>query len=107
MAVFTKAKLFKCTWPAKFTPMYIPRINSFLLKTHIQFLSVLFIVLICTFLIIIVGFLGSLVVKLLPANARDEREVGLIPESERSPGEGNGNLLQYSCLENPMDRGAW
>ena len=34
-------------------------------------------------------------------------DLGLIPGSERSPGEGNGNLLQYSCLENPMDRGAW
>ena len=33
--------------------------------------------------------------------------LGLIPESGRSPGEGNGNTLQYSCLENPMDRGAW
>ena len=35
------------------------------------------------------------------------QEKGSIPESERSPGEGNGNPLQYSCLENPMDRGAW
>jgi len=35
------------------------------------------------------------------------RDVGLIPELERSRREGNGNLLQYSCLENPMDRGAW
>ena len=34
-------------------------------------------------------------------------DLGLIPESGRSPGEGNGNPLQYSCLENPMDRGAW
>ena len=34
-------------------------------------------------------------------------DLGLIPGSGRSPGEGNGNLLQYSCLENPMDRGAW
>ena len=34
-------------------------------------------------------------------------EPGLIPGSARSPGEGNGNPLQYSCLENPMDRGAW
>ena len=34
-------------------------------------------------------------------------DLGLIPGSERSPGEGNGNLLQYSCLENPMDGGAW
>ena len=45
-----------------------------------------------------------LVVKNLPANAGDE---GSIPGSRRSPGEGNGNPLQYSCLENPMNRGAW
>ena len=43
-------------------------------------------------------------VKDLPANAAD---VGLIPGLGRSPGEGNGNPPQYSCLENPMDRGAW
>ena len=43
-------------------------------------------------------------VKNLPANVSD---MGLIPESERSPGEGNGNPLQYSCLENPVDREAW
>ena len=49
-----------------------------------------------------------LVVKNLPANAsaRDVRDMGLIPGLGRSPGEGNGNPLQYSCLENPMDRGA-
>ena len=47
------------------------------------------------------------VVKNLPAHAGDVRDVGLIPESERSPRGGHGNLLQYSCLENPMDRGAW
>ena len=52
------------------------------------------------------GFSGSLVVvvKNLPANAGD---AGLIPGLGRSPGEGNGNPLQYSCLENPMDGGAW
>ena len=44
-------------------------------------------------------------VKNLPANAGDERDTGSIPGSERSPGVGNGNPLQYSCLENPMDRG--
>ena len=43
----------------------------------------------------------------LPANAGDVRDVGLIPGSGRSPGGGNGNPLQCSCLENPMDRGAW
>ena len=48
-----------------------------------------------------------LVVKNLPANAGDVRDVGSIPELERSPGGGHGNLLQYSCLENPINRGAW
>ena len=46
-------------------------------------------------------------VKKPAANAGDIREVGLIPESGRSPGGGNGNPLQDSCLENPMDRGDW
>ena len=46
-------------------------------------------------------------VKNLPINAEDSRDTGSIPESGRSPGEGNGNTFQYSCLENPMDRGAW
>ena len=41
------------------------------------------------------------------ANAGDVRDTDLIPGSGRSPGEGHGNSLQYSCLENPMDRGAW
>ena len=45
-------------------------------------------------------------VKNPPANAGDVKDTGLIPRLERS-GEGNGNPLQYSCLENPMDRGAW
>ena len=49
----------------------------------------------------------ALVVKNSFANARDIRGVGLIPELGRSPGEGNGKLLQYSHLENSMDRGAW
>ena len=49
----------------------------------------------------------ALVVKNPPADAGDAREAGLIPGSGRSPGERNGNPLQYSCLENPMDGGAW
>ena len=49
----------------------------------------------------------ALVVKNLPANAGDIRDMGSIPKLRRSPGVGNGNPLQYSCLENPMDRGAW
>ena len=50
------------------------------------------------------GFSGGSVVKNLPANARD---AGLIPGSGITPAEGNGNQIQYSCLENSMDRGAW
>ena len=53
------------------------------------------------------NFPGGAVVKNLPADAGDARDWGSIPGSERSPGVGNGNPLQYSCLENPMDRGAW
>ena len=49
----------------------------------------------------------ALVVKNPPANAGDLRNASSIPRSERSPGEGNDNPLQYSCLGNPMDRGAW
>ena len=49
----------------------------------------------------------ALVVKKLPVNAGDIRDAGLISGLGRSPGEGNGNPLQCSCLENPMDRGAW
>ena len=48
-----------------------------------------------------------LVEKNLPANAGDVRDAGLSPRSGRSPGGGHGNPLQYFCLENPMDRGAW
>ena len=51
-----------------------------------------------------IGFPGGSVVKSWPANAGDG---GLIPRSGRSPGEGNGNPLQYSCLKNPIDRGVW
>ena len=46
-------------------------------------------------------------VKNLPANSGDSGDIGSIPGSGRSPGEGNGNPLQHSYLENPMDRGAW
>ena len=46
-------------------------------------------------------------VKNLPANADDSRDVGLISGLRRSPGGGHGNPLWYSCLENPMERGAW
>ena len=47
------------------------------------------------------------VIKNMPANAGDIRDPGSVPESGRSPGGGNGSPLQYSCQENPMDRGAW
>ena len=49
----------------------------------------------------------ALVVKNLPSNAGDARDSGFISGLGRSPGGGNGNSLQYSCLENPMDKGAW
>ena len=52
----------------------------------------------------VLGFPGGSVVKNPPTNAGD---MGSIPGSGRSPGVGNGNPLQYSCLENSMDRGVW
>ena len=48
-----------------------------------------------------------LVLKKLPANAVDIRDTGSVPGSGRSPGGGRGNPLQFSCLENPIDRGTW
>ena len=53
------------------------------------------------------GLLGGSVVKNLPASTEDAGDTSLIPGSGRSPGGGNGKPLQYSCLENPVDRGAW
>ena len=53
------------------------------------------------------GFPGGAAVKNLPANEGDTRDATSIPGSGRSPGGGNGNPLQYSCLENSTDRGAW
>ena len=54
-----------------------------------------------------VSFPGGAVIKKLPAKSGDARDLGSIPWLERYLGVGNGNLLQYSCLENSMDRGAW
>ena len=53
------------------------------------------------------GFPGGIVVKNPPANAGDARDMGFISRSGRSPGGQNANPLQYSCLENPMNRGVW
>ena len=55
----------------------------------------------------LVEFPGGAVVKNPPANAGGAGDPGLIPGSGRFPGGGNGNPLQYSCLENPVDGGAW
>ena len=62
---------------------------------------------ICVYTYTHTGFPGSSVVKNLPANAREAGDSGLISGSRRSPEVGNGNPLQYSCLENSIDRGAW
>ena len=57
--------------------------------------------------VLVRGFPGDSVVKNPPASAGDTGDSGSVPGLGRSPGEGNGNPLQYSCLKNPMDRGAW
>ena len=53
------------------------------------------------------GFPSGLAVEESACNAQVEEDVGSIPGSGRSPGEGHGNPFQYSCLQNPMDRGDW
>ena len=53
------------------------------------------------------GFPGGTVVKNQLTNAGDTKDMGLIPGSERFPGVGNGNLCQYTCLGNPMDKVRW
>ena len=58
-------------------------------------------------LMLYLNFPSGSLIKNLPASAGDTRDEGSIPGSGRSPGVGNGNQLQYSCLENPMNRGAW
>ena len=58
-------------------------------------------------LMLLLGFPGGLVGKEPACNAGDAGDMGSIPGSGRSPGGGHSNPLQYSCLENPMDRGAW
>ena len=55
----------------------------------------------------ILGLPRWLVVKNMPVNTGDIRDMGSIPRSRRSPGGGHGNPLQYLLVENPMDRGAW
>ena len=71
---------------------------------HIYYIHILFI-----YMYIYIRTTSQVVqaVKNLPTNAADLGDVGLIPGSGRSPGGGHSNPLQYSCLENPIDRGAW
>jgi len=63
----------------------------------------------CIFIdkVLLMGFPGGTVVKNPPAKVEDAGDASLIPKSGRSPGGGNGNPLQYSCLGNPMERGDW
>ena len=81
--------------------------NPFLpLRANLTF-SLTFMVLNSLLFLINYTRMVALMVKNMLAKAGDIRNVDLIPESGRSPGEGHGNPLLYSCRENPMDRGAW
>ena len=62
---------------------------------------------VCVCVRVCAGFPGGSVIKNPPAMQETQEKLHSVPESGRSPGGGNGNPLQYSCLENPMDRGAW
>ena len=85
--------------PSQFSSSFTGALNLVDSSTYIH-IVVLYIV----YMYIYTGFPGGSVLKNPPANAGD---MGSIPGSGRSPGEGNGNPLQYSCLENPMDGGPW
>ena len=89
-------------------PLQVPQSNCFIALEVAFFIPFFFF---CLKLYALLCYLGAsqvgLVVKNLPANARDVRDTASIPGWERSPGGGKGSPLQYSCLENPMDRGAW
>ena len=87
------------------TPFYIPISHA----QGFQFIHIINIIIIVILksLLNLLHFQGGSVVKNLPASEGDAGDVGSIPGLERSPGGGNGSPLQYSCLENPMDRGAW
>ena len=94
--------------------IYLPHLSTplaMLLKNDSNNVSSLLRVLqdtgICQLLEIVIGFPGHAMVKNLPANAGDMGDEGSILGLERSPGEGNGNPLHYSCLGNPVDRGGW
>ena len=84
---------------------YIPQNNQNtweMIKHKMKSRCVCVCVCVCTYM----GFPGT-VVKNLPANAGDTRDMGSVLGLGRFPGEGNDNSLQYSCLGNPMDRGVW
>ena len=88
---------------------YIPFLLSLPPTSLILLLTLLFILSSCCLLFSnrSKGFPGGAVVKNPPANAGDSRDSGPMLGSRRSPGVGNGDSLQYSCLENSMDKGAW
>ena len=87
--------------------LYVSYIFLYILFLHYCILSSEIDISYCAFLIPLLASYVVLVVKNLPANAGDIRNSGLFPGSGRSPGGGNGNPVQYSCLENPTDRKTW
>ena len=99
----TKEQLFMCmiaiciSYVAKWLFTFLPTYKYLYINVYIFIYK-------CIYIHTYTGFPGGSEVKSSTCNAGD---LGSIPGSGRSPGEGNGNPLQYSCLENPMDRGAW
>ena len=82
-------------------------INICILKKWNHFLHITYLKIFFARAHYFLGFPSGSAGKNPPAKAGDARDMGLIPGLGRSTGEGNGNPLQYSCLENPMDRGTW
>ena len=93
----------KSLYRTKVLPLKKPRVQLIGFPGVISLLKIFFYFLFC----IGIGSPGGTVVKNQPASAGDTGDAGSIPESGRSPGEGNGSPPKYSHLENPMDKGAW
>ena len=83
---------------------HIPHIHTYLPYVYIYKLYICLYIYTHIYMCMVMDFPGGSEVKASASNVGDP---GSIPGSGRSPGEGNGNPLQYSCLENPMDGGAW
>ena len=105
--VFSNESTLRMRWPYAFFLSLRISLCMILFRSIAPLIIILLLLVMTGFWVYAVSYQVALVVKNPPGNAGEVRHVGSISELGRSPGEGNGNPLQSSCLENHMDRGAW